>query len=303
MRAYTRLVARTFARSLLSALALTAMPIVASAQTPEDCHTDPRGPLEVSPASGAPNASLDAPVLVRYGAGYFGPDGPGDPPSTLFQLVECGVCGSPCDLSSGMGVPGLVQTQGDFLLFLPDGGLSPSTQYAGHATGVDAELEFTFCSSGAGRDTMPPTAAIMGEPSSVEVGSVTCLPDGGYRVQVYFPPATDDGPPGSIEYLLFQTRGDGIDAPVLVDRYRNFQTDRITMSFLLSHEGARTPICLQVVTIDGNGHATVPEGDRCFDPVGHVTFQGCAAIPGGRASAMIGLVGIAALALARRRRR
>lgn len=289
---------RSLARTLAIALLLAA-PAAAHAQDPEDCRTDPRAPLEVSPASGAGGASLDAPVLVRYGAGYFDPiTGPGDPPSTLFDLVECGDCGAVCDVTSGTPVSGLVQTQGDELIFLPDGGLTAFTQYAGRAIGVDGELEFSFCTGG-GRDTMAPGRAVMGEPSSARVGGMSCLPDGGYRIQVYFPPATDDGPPGSIEYLLFQTRGRGIDAPTLVDRVRNFQTDRITMSFLLSNEAANAPICMQVVTVDGNGHATVPDGDRCFDPVGHVTFQGCSASPRGTAWPAL-LVVLAALVRRRR---
>lgn len=278
------------------------VPVGAVAQTHEDCLTTVFGPLEVSPASGAPNASLDAPILVRYARGYFGPSGPPDPPSTLFRLVSCGGCGSPCDLSSGVAVPGLVQTQGDDLLFLPDRGLTPLTQYAGEAIGMDGPpLDFSFCTA-SGHDTQAPTPASMGEPTSTQVGTLSCLPDGGYRIGVYFAPSSDDGPPGSIEYLLFETRGAGIDAPLLVDRVRNFQTDRITMSFLLSHAEATTPVCLQVVTIDGAGHASVPAGDRCFDPVGHVTFQGCATSPGGGTSGPLGLVLLAALALARRRR-
>ena len=145
----------------------------------------------------------------------------------------------------------------------------------------------------------------MGEPSAVHIAGVACLPEGGYRVQVYFPPASDDGPPGSIEYLLFQTHGRDIDAPVLVDRVRNFRTDRITMSFLLSNQAASVPICLQVVTVDGAGHATVPAGDRCFDPVGHITFQGCGVAAGARGGGgpLALAVMIVALRAARRRRR
>ena len=285
--------------ALLVAFALVAT-VPASAQTVQDCHVDRRVPLTVSPASGAPNTSLNAPVLVRYAAGYFGPDGPGEPPSTLFRMVACARCGSPCDLTTGMQVPGLVQTQGDVLVFQPDGGLlSPSTQYVGRALGADGQLDFRFC-TGSGRDTQPPSAAGIGTPTSTHVSGLSCLADG-YRIAVYFTPSTDDGPPGSIEYLLFETRGEGIDAPVLVDRVRNFSAERITMSFLLASAGAATPVCLQVVTVDGAGHASVPEGDRCFDPIGRTTFQGCAA--GGRGSlAMAGAFVVAALALARRRR-
>ncbi len=277
----------------------------ARAQVPEqECATDPLRPLEVSPASGAVNASIDAPVVVRYAAGYFGPDGPGDPPSMLFQLVTCGSCGASCALEDGMGVSGLVQTQGDSLLFLPDGGLTTQTAYVGRAIGVDGELDFSFC-TGSSRDAIAPSPVVLAEPTSAAVGSLPCLPEGGYRIGAFFQPATDDGPPGSIEYLLFQTRGEGIDAPVLVDRVRNFQTDggNITMSFLLPGSGAVTPICLQVVTIDGAGHASVPDGDRCFDPVGRVTFQGCAAgTRESRSAGVAALVVLAALVLRRARR-
>jgi hypothetical protein len=294
----------SYVRSVLALLALL-VPALAHAQTPDDCRMEALAPLFVSPASGAPNAAIDAPIVVRYGAGYFDPlTGPGEPPSTLFRLVACGVCGSPCDVASGTAVPGLVQTQGDDLLFLPDGGLTTSTQYAGEAMGIDGVLDFSFC-SGTGHDTQPPSAvALTADPTSTRVGALPCLPDGGYRVGVYFPPASDDGPPGSIEYLLFQTRGAGIDAPVLVDRFRNFQTDRITLSYLLSNEAAATLVCVQVVTIDGAGHATVPDGDRCFDPVGRTSFQGCAAQPGRAASGAMALaVGLIGIVIARRRRR
>lgn len=278
------------------------MPAV-SARAQTDCPTTPRGPIEVSPSSGAPNASPNAPVVVRYSAGYFGPDGPGEPPTTLFSLVSCGRCGVTCTVDSG-GTPvsGLVQTQGDSLLFLPDGGLTGGTQYAGRATGIDHQITFTFC-AGRTNDTAPPEAVTLETPTSTQVGPQPCLPDGGFRIAAVFAPVSDDGPPGSIEYLLFQTRGVDVDAPVLVDRVRNFQTDRITMSFLLSNDAARQPICLQVVSVDGAGHSAVRAGERCFDPRPQVTFQGCGVALGRPAHAALAGLVIAALALVARRRR
>jgi hypothetical protein len=288
-----------FARWLLVTL-VVATPLVAHAQgTTSDCHVDPMAPLTVSPSNSATNTSLNAPVIVRYGPGYFDPQiGPGDAPSTLFRMVACGnSCASVCDVTGGTEVPGLVQTQGDDLIFVPDSELSPMTLYAGHATGLDGELDFQFC-TGTSRDTQPPSAVAIASVSSTPV-SVSCLASG-YRIGVTVPSATDDGPLGSIEYLLFQTRGYGVDAPMLVDRFRNVRADRITLAFLLPSEASRTPICLQVVTVDGAGHASIPNGERCFDPVGRTTFQGCAV--GGRSSALAVAVGIC-LALCRRRRR
>jgi MYXO-CTERM domain-containing protein len=293
-------------------LALTAIALVASpafsASAQEDCMTEPRAPIEVTPASGGGQpVPFDSTVSVRYAAGYFGPDGPGDPPSSLFTLVACGRCGVACSVDDEPPIPGLVQTQGDVLVFLPDGGLAPNTQYRGRATGVDDILPFDFCTSSASIDSLGlPVIGTFGAPTSTPVAPnvLSCLPDGGYRIAVFFEPATYDGPRGSIEYLLFQTRGTGVDEPRLVDRLRNFSGDRITMTFLLSPAEARTPVCYQVVVLDGLGHATLPVGDGCIDPLARVTFQGaCSASPGrstpGGAAVLLSIV---ALALVRRRR-
>jgi MYXO-CTERM domain-containing protein len=289
------------------AIAICAMASPAAAQEP-DCAMEPRAPIEVTPASGGGElVPFDAPITVRYGAGYFGPDGPGDPPSSLFTLVACGACGRSCSVDDEPPVPGLVQTQGDVLVFLADGGLEPDTQYRGRATGVDDILTFDFCTgdeTSAGLDL--PVIGDFGPPTSAAVApnTLSCLPDGGYRIAVFFDRATYAGPRGSIEYLLFQTRGQGIDEPRLVDRIRNFAGDRITMTFLLGPSEVRTPVCYQVVVLDGLGHATLPQGDGCIDPLARVSFQGaCAASPGGSSpGGAAALLTILALALVRRRR-
>src|SRR5690349_7493105 len=90
-------------------LASSAWPLAASAQD-RDCVMDPRAPVEVTPASGGGELiPFDSAVSVRYGAGYFGPDGPGDPPSSLFTLVSCGRCGVSCSVDEEEPIPGLVQ--------------------------------------------------------------------------------------------------------------------------------------------------------------------------------------------------
>lgn len=296
--------------SALLALFVIALTVPAAAQD-RDCVSEPRAPIEVTPASGGGEpVPFDAPILVRYGAGYFGPDGPGDPPSSLFTLVSCGRCGVSCSVDDEPPIPGLVQTQGDVLVFLPDGGLEPNTQYRGRATGVDDFLPFDFCTgTESAADLAMPVIGAFGAPTSTPVAPnvLSCLPDGGYRIAVFFGPATYDGPRGSIEYLLYQTRGQGIDEPRLVDRIRNFPGDRITMTFLLGPGEARTPVCYQVVVVDGLGHATLPEGDACIDPLARVSFQGaCAASPGagsaGSSGGAAAILAMVALVFARRRR-
>ncbi len=279
----------------------------ASAQD-RDCLSEPRAPIEVTPASGGGEAvPFDAPVSVRYGAGYFGPDGPGDAPSSLFTLVSCGPCGTFCSVDDEAPVPGLVQTHGDVLVFLPDGGFDRNAQYRGRATGVDDFLLFDFCTNSlSSADLAMPVVGGFATPTSTQVGAnvLSCLPDGGYRIGVFFTPATYDGPRGSIEYLLYQTRGEGVDEPRLVDRIRNFPGDRITMTFLLTPAEARTPVCYQIVVLDGLGRATLPQGDACIDPLAQVSFQGACTASPGRSSggAAAALVAGLALLLVRRRR-
>jgi hypothetical protein len=300
--------ARFALRSLL-VLVLALAARHAAAQD-HDCVSEPRAPIEVTPASGASAIPVDAPVMVRYSAGYFGPDGPGDPPSSLFTLVACsGGCGHTCSVDDETPISGLVQTQGDFLVFLPDTDLAPGTQYSGRATGVDDILPFAFC-TGSGTSSalgMPVIGAFSG-PRSTPVGAnvLSCLPDGGYRIAIVFQPAAYDGPRGSVEYLLFQTRGVGVDEPRLVARQRNFSGDQITMTFLLGPGEARTPVCYQVVVLDGLGGATLPVGDACIDPLARVTFQGaCSASLGrgaGSSGALLGFLLVGVCLLARRRR-
>lgn len=236
----------------------------------------------VTPSDAAPNVTLDAPIYVEYSPGYFGPDGPGEDPTTLITLEACGPCGTEC--SPGTPVSGLVQVHGDRLYFLPDEPLRESTQYQGHAAGVEIELPFAFC-TGRSFDWSPPRLGGALHSSSTRVDMQCELPDGGYRLAVSFAPATDDGPPGSIEYLLYLSRGADIDAPRVVARTRNYPSEQITLGVLITPEDARTPICLTLAATDGVGNAVVSDEPQCFDPITRTVFSGaCAASPGARRS-------------------
>ena len=295
---------RTVAAWALAVLAGAAPAVALAQDEPGECLDPPRAPIEVTPASGSGGVTLDAPVLVRYADGYFGPDGPGGRPASLLRVWRCeGGCGSVCSREEGLPVPGTVQRLGDTLAFLPEDALDPSSAYVGRAEGVDGSLDFAFCTSSR-LDSGPPSFGDIDEASSAVVGATCDLPDGGFRIGVFFEPASDDGPPGSIEYRLYQTRGEEISAPVLVDRVRNFATDVITMSFLLPQDHAATPICVQVVAVDGVGNVTQGSAERCLDPVTRVAFEGlCSVSTPGAATSPPWPLALALLVLAWRRAR
>ena len=254
---------------------------------PGSCE-DPtvRAPDTAFPAVSATQVSLDAPVRIRYSPGYFEPGGPGGDPAVLISVSRCpssAVCvPSRCD-ETGEFVPGRAQVLGPELVFLPDAPWQPNTAYAGIARGVDGDLPFHFC-TGSTNDLSPPDLGRITEvtstPSPPRCGSL----EGGFRIAVFFPPAVDLGPPGSIEYLLFQTRGPGIDSPIMRDSLRNFPTESVPMAFVLPPAEAVSPICVRVAAIDGVGNADLSDaamsGETCVDPVqGNFFYPLCHAAP------------------------
>jgi hypothetical protein len=248
--------------------------LVATSHVEAQCDPPPLAPIEVTPATGATGVTTDSWVMVRFTPGYFGPEGPGDDPRTLITLRRCGECGSRCGGASPV-VTGRVEVLGDDLFFVPDQPFDQQTQYAGQASGLGGVLPISFC-TGNRVDDGPPRLGPSIRYDSVEVGSNCELPEGGYRIGVYTEPATDDGPGGSIEYLLFLTRAEGLEAPVLVDRVRNFSAGEITLRLFLPRGRAATPVCLRVGALDGVGNLVMSDAEGCFDPVSKVTFQGCA---------------------------
>jgi hypothetical protein len=283
---------------VLAVLAARALP--ASAQ---ECPEPPlRGPQAVAPGSGAVGVTLDAPIVLSYSAGYFGPDGPGEDPRTLVRLEECGDCSGACALGEGVPVPGEVEVHGDRLLFVPEGALADGTRYVGSAAGSETSLFFEFC-TGRSVDAGPPRLAGLPRPSSTRVGPQCGLPDGGYRLAISFPPASDDGPPGSIEYLLYLSRGAGVEAPRVVARSYNYAAREIALGVLLSGEQTRAPICLTLAAVDGVGNAAVDPTPQCFDALTRTTFAGkaCRAAPGSRGQSALGIAAAALAVLLGRR--
>jgi hypothetical protein len=260
------------------AAVLCGLAVLPAMHAEAQCEEPAWGPMEVTPAVGAPGVTTDAWVMVRYRDGYFGPEGPGEDPSTLVTLNACGSCGASCD--APVPVSGSVQVFGDDLFFVPDGPLDPRTQYEGEARGLESGLTMRFC-TGSAADAAPPSFGSQSVTwSSEEVGPSCELPDGGFRVGIFTQSAADDGPGGSLEYLLFLTRADGLEAPMLVDRVRNFAAGEITLRLFLDGEQAASPVCVRLAVVDGVGNVTMSEDEVCFDPVSKITFQGCNVRPG-----------------------
>lgn len=260
---------------------------VGHAQATMTCDDVPaaRRPVEVTPASGAVDVTIDAPVGVRYSRGYFGPEGPGDAPETLIRVVRCPddtFCGLGCMADEGVDVPGTVQVIGDRLFFLPDGGFEPEQTYVGRATGVDDVLDFRFC-TGLDPDLEPPRLGAFLDAEPAETTAACVLPEGGRLVGLRWEQAQDDGPLGSIEYLLYLTRASGVDAPELRDRLRNYASPEVTLNLRLDAEEASEPVCVRMVALDGVGRASESSPEQCFDPITTAAFQPlCSARPAPR---------------------
>jgi len=294
---------------LLSLILAAWAPSSARAQGVEACDDGggEQRPIEVTPSVGALSVTTDAPISARYPAGYFGPLGPGDPASSLVSVWQCPagtLCGVGCDAADGAPVPGFVQTLGDRLFFGADGGLSPRTTYGGVFRGVDGGIDLRFCTGGQ-PDAGPPQLGAFVDATRAEAGPGCRLPDGGHRIGLRFGAARDDGPAGSIEYLLYLTRGVGVDAPVLRDRFRNFAAEEITMTLLVTDEEAAQPVCVQAFALDGVGNVSEASEEQCVDPLTTAVFQPlCSVRPGARGASLgVVLVALASVGAAARRAR
>ena len=241
---------------LLAAATLAGPAARASAQ--EDCGVDVRrGPLEVTPLNGPFPVTLGAPVKVRYSPGYFDDPSIGAVPEDSISLWV---------RDTGAPVAGTVQVIGDTLVFLPDLPFEPRTEYEGNAFGIDADLEIHF-TAGVAFDTGPPDLGNVLSMTAASVGESCDAPGGGYRIDVSFAPAIDDGPPGDIEYLLYVSRGPEVEAPELRARVRNLTPSEVIMAFVIDPSEAVSPICVTVHAIDGVGNIDDDGVPYCDDPI------------------------------------
>ena len=292
---------------LLAAAALLGLSPSARAEdggVPTSCEDEvQRGPRFVTPASGASEVTLDAWVKLDYSAGYFA-----EGFTASVELRHCGeeLTAVECE-TLGEPVEGEAQVVGgETLFFVPAEPLEPRTLYAGVATGIDQDLGFSF-RTGATLDTEPPhLPARLDTPSTGRTeGDARCGVPAGFRVSVSFDPRegrgrVDDGPEGSVEYLLYLTRGATVRAPELRARTRFFPTSLLTMAFVLEPEEAVAPVCVVVHAVDGVGNVNRSMEPACFEPVQGNFFEPICAAGGapGRMGAGDGGGGLAVLGLA-----
>ncbi len=265
---------RVGAALLLAWLALAGPAAAQPDAGPCDEPTDRAAPA-VMPAVGAGGVPLDAVIRVDHPPGGV-PEGLDEP---LVELREAG---------SGTPVAGRTSVLADrWVFFVPEAPLRPSTAYEGVARGLDGDVALAF-RTGTSFDARAPgpvrieRVVVRREQVWPDCGP----PEPGYVFSVTFSPAEDDGPPTSVEYLLHQSRGAGLQAPVLRARTRGFAGGRLTMGFSLTDEEAADPLCLTVTAVDGVGHVSAPSEPFCLDAAQQSYFVGACSVgparPGSR---------------------
>ena len=100
-------------------------------------------------------------------------------------------------------------------------------------------------------DTGPPVLGAFIDATPSDATAECVLPDGGRLVGLRWEQAVDDGPAGSIEYLLYLVRATNVESPQLRDRVRNYPSPEITLNLRLSVEEIGAPVCV----VAGTTHA------------------------------------------------
>lgn len=249
-----------------------------AAQTTLGCRDTlgPQGPYASFPASGANGVTLDAPLRIRYTEGFLS-DFDASTAAELLDVFSC--TNAPC--SESVEATGELSIVDDQLFFVPTPSWNPFTQYRGVARGTDRNLPFGFTTTST-VDQAPP-AFSGGLSVNTEPTQDPCYregdpgePEHGYRVEVTFAPATDDGAPGDIEYQLFLTRGPGVEGATLVAQTRNFgATERVSLAFYIDEQAAEQTHCVDLIVIDGVGKVTRSRDAACFNATLGRDFVGC----------------------------
>lgn len=281
--------ARRLARFGLSTIAVwvaaTAWAPCMKAQATEEgdvCDEAPTlAPLEFTPVNGAGAVARNAHLRVRYPAGYFDVPAAGDPMDAL-SLTRCDTPDflDPCNPVET--VTGATTLQGDTVVFAPDTLLLPETRYEYTASAIDVAPRLGAFRTLDGVDTTPPSFSGVASVDSARARPSCEAPNGGYRIDLFVDPAQDDFSPGDIEYLVYLTRAEGLAAPELRSRVRNYQVGRgeIALAFVLEAEYGVRPVCVEVVAVDGVGLSSGVSEATCFDPAtGDFFAPLCAASP------------------------
>lgn len=270
--------------------------------------------IDVKPAHGASGVARDAPVVVRYlsEAALDALEASLADDETLVSLLrEPDTEGDPREVVAGS----VHAIDSRTIAFVPDRRLDAETRYypvvakPGFDAPAFAELRLE---TGSELDAEPPSLSVGPDGialSSEPIGPGCEGPPGGLRIGVSFPPASDDGDEGSIEYFLYLTRGFGVHGPELRARARDHD-GTVRMSLFLTQQQSRERACVAVRAVDGVGKPAANEPELCFDPIEGSHFEDCtaeAAIgathagPRARTSLAFGAGWLALVAVRRRR--
>ena len=281
--------------------------VVASAQEEEEpieCPSTEIGPLDYTPASQAAGVTLDAYLRVRYSEGYFD----GVPDAGDFIRLHRDTNDLPGFVDLGEEVPGAGQLVGDDLYFVPDELLDPDTEYAIVAESFELEPILSDFHTGLTVDTRPPSIFSIDPPTTERVGPA-CGRGEGYRVDLVVRGVSDDGPPSSVELLVYLARQEGLESPELVLRARGTGNDEIPLGFVLTDDRANDPACVVIHAVDGVGRVDDSQEPVCFEPIQGAFFNGiCSAAylgggsPGAGGTLMWSLLAVAVVARRRRAR-
>lgn len=262
-------------RSLLASVSIGCLALVSSSSSAQDAGCDPveeLGPVEVTPSAGATGVRQNSVIRVRYSDGYF--RGSSTPTESIMLST------------SGVPVTGRTELAGDdTLYFIPDSPLTPDLLYEGTATGAVFPFDFSFRTI-AGNDVANPDLRSPASDGSLRVASSavdsSCAEPRSRRIRLEFASATDDGPASSLEYWVYLTRAEGLEAPRLLARVRDYGAEVTTVGAILGPEESSRSACVSVVAVDGLDRASEWSGVACFDPQTGTGFESlCSASPRG----------------------
>lgn len=262
----------------------------ADAQPPA-CEAELRTLRAVTPADGAQEVTLDAPLRFDYALGTLG----------SLSEAETGV------RVSRQGEPealeGETRVLGDSLFWRAKVPWAPGSAYEGEAQATEASLRFRFTTA-ADVDRAPPELGPIRRADWTEAEAGCGVPAGSLRVVLSFVAARDDGPSSSIEYLVHLSRAQGLGAPELLARQRDTAAEEATIAFVLPPSRAARPVCVVLSAVDGVGK-TSTSAPWCFDPVRGEAFASLCSLRPGKAAPSaslleLGLLLLLSLSLGRR---
>lgn len=277
---------------MLGPLALWAVPFVvlfggSLGQAQSSCLTPPAD-VETSPGAQSQDVALDAPILVRFPVPVL--QDPLAPDLVLLFAAEDDptMDGSDDtdDADAGVAdgaerqVPGQLQRLGPHVVaFLPDELLSPNIQYRMAYRDLSGGGETRTVLFRTGRDVDRQRPQVFFGDANVEVRTGDAERCGGepgsFVVELRVPPtAIDDRDLGGLEYYLYLTRAEGLQAPRNLQRLRRQgAVASLRFSFELTAREASGPVCTVVRVVDSVGNVADEQPELCFDPFLEAHFQ------------------------------